>query len=326
MLIRLLILLGLCIGIVGCTPKAYIQSEQRERAKAAKVIKQVIRAQEQANNPRCAFRRYYERALKQEPYAQYMLSMFYLKGVGVNYSLEKSVYWYKRAEQQRDHAGAQYKIGQRFLKCRWFEKDEKEALNWLTRSATHGCVGAQNLLGDLYHKGGECFDRDDKLAFHWYKKSALQHNPIGQYSVGMLYYNGQGVPQNSHIAAQWFYKAAKQGARYAQYTLARMYQEGIGLRQNNKKAYAWWSLCPEQRFEETKPEYRALIDPMTPEERVEAFRLSEQYKHHYLIKERCVPPCSPCDPCDEYMPYPPLPCEPAAPCIPCAPIFPLCPT
>lgn len=321
MLIRLLILLGLCIGISGCTPKAYIYSEKLERAKVTKVINDAIKAEKQANNPRCAFRRYYVRALKQESYAQYMVSLFYLKGVGVNYSLEKSVYWYKQAGQQSGHVAAQYRIGKGFLKCRWFGKDEKEAINWLTRSATHGCVAAQNLLGDLYHKGGECFDRDDKLAFHWYKKSAMQHDPVGQYSIGMLYYNGQGVPQNSHIAAQWFYKAAKQGARYAQYTLARMYREGTGLRQNNQKAYAWWSLCPEQRFEETKPEYRAFIDPMTPEERIEALRLSEQYKQHYLIREKCAPPCSPCDPCDEYVPYGPFLCEPRPKCETCGPVI-----
>lgn len=325
MLIRLLIILGACIAIGGCTPKAYIQSDKIEGAKQAKVIKQVIQAQERANNPRVAFRGYYERALRQESYAQYMLSMFYLKGVGVNYSLEKSVYWYKKAEQQRDHIWAQYKIGKGFLKCHWFEKDEKEAINWLTRSASHGCVAAQNLLGDLYHKGGDSFDRDDKLAFHWYKKAALQGNPIGQYSVGMLYYNGQGAPKNAHIAAQWFYKAAKQGAKYAQYTLARMYHEGNGLRQNNQKAYAWWSLCPELRYEETKPEYRALINPMTPEQRVEAYRLSEEYKHHYCIREKCAPACSPCDPCEEYRPFPLL-CEPHPECGTCEPLLlPLCP-
>jgi len=309
MLIRLLVCFILCMALNGCTPKAFIQSEQVERAKMNKIIKKAVKEEEQANNPRCAFRRYYARALQHDAYAQYMLSLFYLKGVGVNYSLEKSVHWYKKAEQTPGHIAAEYRIGKRFLQCGWFEKDEEEALRWLKRSALHGCIAAQNLLGDLYHRGGECFDRDDTLALHWYHKSAAQYDAYGQYSIGMLYYNGDGVKQNCHIAAQWFYKAAKQGARYAQYMLARMYHEGIGLKKNNMKAYGWWSLCPEARYEETKPEYRDLVDPMTPEQRVKAYEYSQQYKRHYLLPEHCLPPCSPCKPCDQWQePVIPNPC------------------
>lgn len=281
MLIRLLIILGVCVGMVGCAPKPFIQSEALDRAKAQRAAQLRLLEEEQEHNPRCAFRRYYERALKEDVYAQYMLSMFYLKGVGVPYSLEKSVHWYKKAEQHSGRVYAQYRIGNMFLNPKWFKKDEREALRWITKAAVQGCVVAQNLLGDLYHEGGEFFPQDDKLALHWYKKSAMQHNPIGQYSVGLLYYNGQGVAQDYVMAAVWFHKAAEQGAQYAQYMLSRMYQEGLGLKENRPKAYGWWSLCPEKRLEETKMEYRTLVDPMTPAERIEAYKLSEQYKHNY---------------------------------------------
>lgn len=284
MLIRLLIVLGICIGCVGCTPRPFIQSAALQRAKALRAEKIALCEEAQENNPRCAFRRYYECALSEEPYAQYMVSMFYLKGVGVPYCLEKSVYWYKRAEQHADRAFAQYELGKMFLNPRWFKRDEREAMLWLTRSGHEGCVVAQNLLGDLYHKGGDSFVKNDAVALLWYKKSAMQHNPIGQYSVGLLYYNGQGVLQNYLVAADWFHKAAVQGAPYAQYMLARMYQEGLGLRYNLPKAYGWWSLCPENRHEETEFEYHTLVDPMTPPQRVEAFNLSEQYKQDYGVK------------------------------------------
>jgi TPR repeat protein len=284
MLIRLLIVLGVCMGMVGCTPKPFVQSEAKYRAKILRAEKRDLREEERENNPRCAFRCYYERALQDEPCAQYMVSFFYLKGVGVPYCLERSVHWYKRAEQHADRAFAQYEIGKMFLDPKWFKKDEREALIWLNRSGHEGCVLAQNLLGDLYHKGSCIIPRNQACAMEWYRKSAMQHNPIGQYSVGMLYYNGDGVRQNYLIAAHWFHKAAVQGAPYAQYMLARMYQEGLGVRCNWPKAYGWWSLCPQLRFEQTEPEYRALIDPMTPTQRVEAFNLSQQYKADYGVK------------------------------------------
>lgn len=96
----------------------------------------------------------------------------------------------------------------------------------------------------------------------------------------MLYYNGQGVGLDRAAAAMWFKKAAVQGGAYAQYNLARMYQEGVGVEKSNPKAYGWWSLSPEQRFEETKTEYRALVDPMSFSERAEALALSQQYQQY----------------------------------------------
>lgn len=281
MLIRLLIVLGVCIGAAGCTPKPFIQSEAADKAKARRAEQAALCKEAWENSPRCAFRCYYERALKSDPYAQYMLSVFYLRGIGVPYCLEKSVHWYEKAEQHADKARAQFKLAKMFLKPQWFKKDEREAMIWLTRSGHAGYAPAQNLLGDLYHEGGCLFERNDLLALEWYQRSAAQHNPIGQYSVGMLYYNGNGVKQNYLIAAAWFHKAAIQGAPYAQYMLARMYQEGQGVRVNLAKAYGWWSLCPESRFEETEMEYRGLVDPMTPNQRVEANSLSKKYHHYY---------------------------------------------
>ncbi len=45
-----------------------------------------------------------------------------------------------------------------------------------------------------------------------------------QYSLGIMYSNGQGVPQNTQDSIQWLTKAAEQGHIQAQYMLGIMYE------------------------------------------------------------------------------------------------------
>lgn len=150
--IRVLILMATSLLITACTPKPFIYSEHHDRIKHLKKVEAKIEAN--LNNPRCTFRHYYEMALRQDVHAQYMLSQMYLKGVGVPYNLKKSVHWYNRAQKQTARAFAKYRIGKMFLaNTKLFEKDEQEAIKWLTQSAEEGCAVAQNLLGDLYHRG-----------------------------------------------------------------------------------------------------------------------------------------------------------------------------
>jgi TPR repeat protein len=46
-----------------------------------------------------------------------------------------------------------------------------------------------------------------------------------QYSIGLMYYNGEGKPLNKEKAFYWFEKSAEQGYDSAQYKLALMYYQ-----------------------------------------------------------------------------------------------------
>ena len=77
----------------------------------------------------------------------------------------------------------------------------------------------------------------------WLEKSAGQGNAAAQSSLGFLYANGQGVPQDAGQAARWFDRAAKQGYTLAQSNLAAMYGSGQGVQKDMGKAYFWLTIA-----------------------------------------------------------------------------------
>ena len=58
----------------------------------------------------------------------------------------------------------------------------------------------------------------------------------------MLYYHGQGAPQNYVKACKWYRRAAEQGYARAQAALGVLYYHGQGVPQNYIKAYKWFIL------------------------------------------------------------------------------------
>jgi len=60
-----------------------------------------------------------------------------------------------------------------------------------------------------------------------------------QLKLGVVYYEGKGVPQDYVKAACWFRKAADQGNADAQGMLGFMYDEGDGVPQDHVEASHW---------------------------------------------------------------------------------------
>jgi len=73
--------------------------------------------------------------------------------------------------------------------------------------------------------------------------SAEQGNADAQAKLGLMHYQGQGIPQDFKEAARWFWLSAKQGKAAAQYYLGIMYDMGQGVPQNNNYAYMWINLA-----------------------------------------------------------------------------------
>lgn len=68
------------------------------------------------------------------------------------------------------------------------------------------------------------------------QESAKQGEADGQYALGWMYEQGQGVSQDDKQAVKWYRNAADQGYALAQYELARMYDSGKGIPQDKKKS------------------------------------------------------------------------------------------
>lgn len=73
-----------------------------------------------------------------------------------------------------------------------------------------------------------------------FEKRVQQGDPWAQYSLGDMYYNGQGVEKDIHEAVNWFRKAAEQGHAEAQFRMGEAYYNGWGVKKNYKEAIKWY--------------------------------------------------------------------------------------
>ncbi len=72
---------------------------------------------------------------------------------------------------------------------------------------------------------------------------AEQGDAADQFNLGLLYLNGQGVPQDLDQAVQWFTRSAEQDYDKAQLNLGAMYGAGNGVKRDYVQAYKWLNIC-----------------------------------------------------------------------------------
>ena len=99
-----------------------------------------------------------------------------------------------------------------------------------------------------------------------------------QYSLGILYDDGHGVPRDDTEAAKWFRLAADQGYAMAQNNLGSLYARGAGVPQDYVQAYMWFALSAEQDNGLAVDNRKAAADEMTPEQIAKAKDLAAQWK------------------------------------------------
>jgi hypothetical protein len=98
-----------------------------------------------------------------------------------------------------------------------------------------------------FQAGMDAYNRKDfGTAYREFLPLAEQGDAKAQFSLGLMYYNGYGVPEDDAEAVQWFRLAAKQGLAEAQYKLGLMYYNGWGVPQDYAKAVRWYRLAAEQ--------------------------------------------------------------------------------
>src|SRR5437660_1796183 len=87
---------------------------------------------------------------------------------------------------------------------------------------------------------------DYATALRLLRPLADQGDAQAQYNLGVMYDDGQGVPQNDAEAMKWYRKAAEQGEDRAQNNLASMYASGQGVPQNYAEAMKWFRRAADQ--------------------------------------------------------------------------------
>ena len=142
--------------------------------------------------------------------------------------------------------------------------DYATALQIFRRLAERGNATAQDALGRMYARG-EGVPQDKAEASRWFKMAEDERNgftaynrgdfptalriyrPLAErgqvfaeYTIGLMYANGQGVPQDYAEALKWHRKAAEQGEARAQFSVGVMYFKGFGTAQNRAEAFKWY--------------------------------------------------------------------------------------
>jgi len=97
-------------------------------------------------------------------------------------------------------------------------------------------------LGMLYWVG-QGVPQDTERSAHWLKQAAELNHAGAQTKLGYLYSTGQGVPQSNYEAFKWLQMAASQGDADAQYNLGVFYREGLGVEANGTEALKWFRMA-----------------------------------------------------------------------------------
>lgn len=150
------------------------------------------------------------------------------------------------------------------------KKDYATALRLFRHLAQRGNARAQDALGSMYARG-EGVPRDKVEALQWFQMAenerealkayndgnyatalrifrplADRGQTLAEYIIGLMYANGQGVPQDYAEAMKWHLKAAKQGEAKAQFSVGLMYFKGLGTKQNLAEAFKWYRRAADQ--------------------------------------------------------------------------------
>lgn len=112
---------------------------------------------------------------------------------------------------------------------------------WISTFALAACVNpaAADFAAGLaaYQKG------DYTTAVKEWRPEAEQGDAPTQFNLGLLYYDGKGVPQDFEQAAKWFARSAEQDYVTAQKNLGEMYAVGKGVKRDYVQAYKWLNIC-----------------------------------------------------------------------------------
>ena len=110
-----------------------------------------------------------------------------------------------------------------------------------------------------------------------YRPLAEQGHAVAQCNLGILYYAGQGVPQDYGEAAKWYRKSAAQGNADAQYNLGILYAEGQGVPQDYVQAHMWFNIAGANGDKAGSKSRDYIASKMTPAQITEAKKLAREW-------------------------------------------------
>jgi TPR repeat protein len=154
--------------------------------------------------------------------------------------------------------------------------DYKAAFEKMKALAEKGSNPAQFTLGVMY-ENGQGVARDYKEAVKWYRSAADKGYAEAQFNLGGMYLKGIGVLQDNREAAKWLKMAAEQGHDKAQNNLGGMYFQGKGVIQDLVQAHMWANLAVINGNGNAVKGRETIEAQMSPDQITEANRLANEW-------------------------------------------------
>lgn len=139
--------------------------------------------------------------------------------------------------------------------------------------AEQGNISAQTTLGVMYYNG-QGVAEDHGAALVWLSLAASQGHDIAQFNLGVMYDSGVGTDQDFSEAARWYRYAANQRHVTAQYNLGEMYKSGEGVGKDLARAHMWFNISSTLGNDEATAELQQVEKMMTPSQIATARRLA----------------------------------------------------
>jgi hypothetical protein len=116
----------------------------------------------------------------------------------------------------------------------------KEAESIWLALAKKGDPTAEFSLGLLYDLG-KGVPENASTAFEWYLLAGQTGLAVAQFNVGVMYDSGRGTTRSMTKAALWYARAAAQGHSRAAFNLGQLYELGDGVPKNPRMAAIWYT-------------------------------------------------------------------------------------
>jgi uncharacterized protein len=127
--------------------------------------------------------------------------------------------------------------------------------------------------------GLAAYDHHDyATAFKEWKPVAEAGDPEAQFNLGLLYYDGLGIPQSYSDAVLWFKRSADQGYEKAELNLGAMYGVGKGVHKNLIESYKWLSICAATGDAKCAAERDLVAKKLNSKKLAEAQRMAKEWK------------------------------------------------
>ena len=130
-----------------------------------------------------------------------------------------------------------------------------------------------------FQAGMDARNRGDfAKALREWRPLAEQGDARAQYYLGLLYENGDGVPQDYEKVREWYEKSAAQGEANAQFYLGLMSAFGRGGPLDLAQAHMWYSLAAGNGHVGATVYRNDLAKQMTPAQIAEAQKRAREWK------------------------------------------------